>query len=53
MKNVSKVAVWKLLGASVILFQAGGCTFAEFNDVLQTALLGVTAAGGVAIIQNI
>jgi len=43
----------KLVGVGVVLLQAGGCTFQQFNDVLQTVLLGITAAGGVAILQNI
>ena len=36
-----------------VMLQVGGCTFQTFNDVLQTLLLGVSAAGAVSIIQNI
>ena len=43
----------KLIGVGAMLLQAGGCTFLQFNELLQTVLLGVTAAGGVAILQNI
>lgn len=43
----------KLLVPGVILLQAGGCTFTAINDVIQTVLLGITAAGGLAILQNI
>jgi len=43
----------RLVGIGVILLQAGGCTFLAFNEVVQTVLLGITAAGGVAILQNI
>ena len=43
----------RLVGVGMILLQAGGCTFAQFNEVLQTVFLGITAAGGVAILQNI
>ena len=43
----------KVLGSGAMLFQVGGCDFMTFNEILQTILLGITAAGGVAIIQNI
>ncbi len=43
----------KVLGSGAMLLQVGGCDFATFNEILQTILLGITAAGGVAIIQNI
>lgn len=43
----------KLLAAGVVLLQAGGCDTTSFLDFVQTVLLGVTAAGSVAIIQNI
>ena len=42
-----------VLGSGMMLLQAGGCTFTQFNDFLQTILLGVTAAGAVVIIRNI
>lgn len=43
----------KVLAAGVILLQTGGCTFLAVNDIIQTILLGITAAGGIAIIKNI
>ena len=43
----------KALAAGVILLQAGGCNWLAFNEFVQTVLLGITAAGSVAIIQNI
>lgn len=44
----------KLLASGVVLLQAGGCLgFNEFFQFVDTILLGITAAGAVAIIQNI
>ncbi len=43
----------KMMGAGVILLQAGGCNWSAFNEFVQTVLLAITAAGSVAIIQNI
>lgn len=43
----------KWLTPGVILLQAGGCALAGLNEFLQTILLGVTAAGSLAILQNI
>ena len=44
----------KLMATGVVLLQTGGCLgFDEFFQVVNTALLGVTAAGAIAIIQNI
>ena len=43
----------KVLGAGAFLLQAGGCDWLAMNEFIQTVLLGITAAGGVAIIQNI
>lgn len=43
----------KMLVPGAILLQAGGCTFAALNELLQTVLLGITAAGSLAILQNI
>ena len=42
-----------LLGTGALLLQAGGCGFQELLTIVQTGLLGVTAAGAVAIMQNI
>lgn len=43
-----------LMGAGAMLLQAGGCFgFDEFFQVVDTVLLGITAAGAIAIIQNV
>ena len=43
----------KLMIPGFLLLQATGCTFSAVNEGLQTILLGITAAGSVAILQNI
>jgi len=43
----------KVLASGAVLLQVGGCDFTTINDILQTVFLGITAAGGVAILQNI
>ncbi len=43
----------KWLAPGVILLQAAGCDWAVWNEMVQTVLLGVTAAGSIAILQNI
>ncbi len=43
----------QMLASGMILLQIGGCTAAQFLEVIQTGLLGVTAAGAIAIIRNI
>jgi hypothetical protein len=45
--------VVKALAAGAFLLQATGCDLGTFNEFLQTVFLGITAAGGIAIIQNI
>ena len=40
----------KALGSGALLLQVGGC---DVLDLIQTILLGITAAGAVAIIGNI
>jgi len=47
------VRLLKFLTPGVILLQAAGCTFTAVNDVIQTIFLGITAAGALAILQNI
>ena len=53
MNSARRIRILMLLGSGAMLLQAAGCTFQEFLNVVQTGLLGVTAAGAVAIIQNI
>ena len=43
----------QMMAMGAMMFQFGGCTFDSFNDLLQTVFLGVTAAGSIAILQNI
>jgi hypothetical protein len=43
----------KALAVGAVLLQAGGCSFQVLNEIVQTVLLGVTAAGAVAILRNI
>ena len=45
--------VVKALASGALLLQATGCTQQEFIEFVQTVFLGITAAGGIAIIQNI
>jgi hypothetical protein len=53
MKTDRRIRVLMMLGSGLILLQAAGCGFQEFLNIVQTGLLGVTAAGAIAIIQNI
>ena len=41
------------LAAGVFLLQFGGCDPLVLNEYVQTILLGITAAGGIAIMKNI
>ncbi len=45
--------VVKMLAAGACLLQSSGCTQQEFLEFLQTVFLGFTAAGSIAILQNI
>ncbi|MFH1107961.1 MAG: hypothetical protein V1790_02005 [Planctomycetota bacterium] len=45
--------VMKALAAGAILLQFGGCNLLVVNEFVQTILLGITAAGGIAIMKNI
>ena len=45
--------VMKALASGALLLQAGGCDPGSFNEFLQTVFLGITAAGAIAILQNI
>ncbi len=41
------------LASGAFLLQAGGCDLAGLNEIAQTIFLGITAAGSIAILQNI
>lgn len=43
----------KLIATGAVLLQSTGCGFQDFFQLVDTVLLGVTAAGAVAIISNI
>jgi len=53
MRGTHGVRMLRMLACGAILLQAGGCDFTGFNELLQTVLLGITAAGSIAILQNI
>ena len=53
MKTSRAMRMMMMLGAGAMLLQVGGCNLTTFNELLQTALLGITAAGSIAIIRNI
>ncbi len=53
MREPRVMRVMKLLFTGVILLQTGGCNLPAINEFIQTVLLGITAAGSIAIIQNI
>lgn len=44
---------FSMLAVGSVLLQTGGCNFLAINEVIQTILLGITAAGGYAILRNI
>lgn len=50
MSNRRMMRVIRLLLPGAILLQASGC---NVLDVVQTVFLGITAAGSIAILENI
>ena len=53
MKNPRFLRLMKWLTPGAILLQTSGCTWETFNELLQTFFLGITAAGSIAILDNI
>lgn len=53
MKKFSTERLLKLLVPGFMLLQAAGCDLAAVNELVQTAFLGITAAGSIAILRNI
>lgn len=53
MKGTRLMRVGALLAMGACVFQAGGCDLTVLNEFAQTVLLGVTAAGSIAILRNI
>jgi hypothetical protein len=45
--------VLRLLASGAIMLQIAGCSTAQFFEFAQTVFLGITAAGAVAILQNV
>ena len=43
----------RLMASGAVLLQAGGCDLTTINEIAQTVFLGITAAGSLAILQNI
>ncbi len=53
MRNTRCFRLARILTCGACLLQFGACEFESINNVIQTVLLGVTAAGSIAILQNI
>ena len=53
MKKYRVVQTLKMLAIGAVMLQAGGCDVGGFTNLLQTVFLGITAAGSIAILQNI
>lgn len=56
MKTARLMRFFMLVGAGAMMMQGAACTtdpLTTFNDFAQTILLGITAAGSIAILQNI
>lgn len=53
MRSLKIVRGFKYVATGLILLQAGGCTTAQIFEFLQTVFLGITAAGSIAILQNV
>lgn len=53
MRGKRMIRALQFVASGWILLQTSGCTTTEFLEFIQTVFLGVTAAGAVAIIQNI
>lgn len=53
MKKPSTQRLLKLLVPGMVLLQAAGCDFVALNEIVQTVFLGITAAGSIAILQNL
>ena len=53
MRRMRLTRLFKALVPGAIAFQAAGCDTTGFNEFLQTVFLGITAAGSIAILQNL
>ncbi len=53
MKNPRIMRLMQWLATGAILLQTGACDVAAINEFAQTVFLGITAAGSIAILQNV
>ncbi len=53
MKSMRLMNALKFIATGAVLLQTTGCNTTQFLDFVQTVLLGITAAGSYAILQNI
>ena len=53
MKNYFRMRALRLLAGGLVLLQFGGCALTDITELLQTVFLGISAAGSIAILQNI
>ena len=53
MRRMRLTRFFKALVPGAIALQAAGCGPEDFNEFLQTVFLGITAAGSIAILQNL
>lgn len=52
--NVARLMRWaKFFASGTVIYQIVGCTAPSVLDIVQTVFLGITAAGGYAILQNL
>lgn len=53
MKRLRLIRSAVLISSTAVVFQIAGCTAIPLHELLQTVFLGLTAAGAVAILENI
>ncbi len=53
MRGSRMLRAFQFVATGLVMLQVGGCTTIETLEFIQTIFLGITAAGGVAIIKNI
>lgn len=53
LKRQRLMRVMSLVASGCVLLQIGACSTDTFLNLVQTVFLGVTAAGAVAILQNL
>lgn len=53
MRSMRLINAIKVIATGAVMLQIGGCTTEQLLAFVQTILLGITAAGSIAILQNI